>query len=133
MGYSFHIEYKSTAVFGNADGLSRLPAGPDRCFDRQNYGKINMTELLQVEKLEKLPVKASDLATETNRDPVLKQVKNFILKGWPKQVTQKALQPYLHHRNELTVQNGCILYGIRFLQNFNQSCDSSFMRHTQAK
>ena len=31
----------------------------------------------------------------------------------PKQVTQKALQPYLRHRNELTVQNGCILYGIR--------------------
>ena len=76
-----------SAVFGNADGLSWLPAGPDQCFDRQNYGKINMTELLQVEKLEELPVKASDLATETNRDPVLKQVKNFILKGWPKQVT----------------------------------------------
>ena len=113
MGYSFHIEYKSTAVFGNADGLSRLPAGPDRYFDRQNYGKINMTELLQVEKLEELPVKASDLAAETNRDPVLKQVKNFIFKGWPTQVTQKALQPYLRHRNELTVQNGCILYGIR--------------------
>ena len=81
MDYSFHIEYKSTAVFGNADGLSRLPAGPDRCFDRKNYGKINMTELLQVEKLEELPVKASDLAAETNRYPVLKQVKIFILKG----------------------------------------------------
>ena len=93
-----------------------------------------MTELLQVEKLEELPVKASDLAAETNRDPVLKQVKNFILKGWPKQVTQKALQPYLRHRNELTVQNGCILYGIRVVipPKF-QSCYSSFMRHTQAK
>ena len=66
IGYSFPIEYKSTAVFGNADGLSRLPAGQDRCFDRQNYGKINMTELLKVEKLEELPVKASDLTAETN-------------------------------------------------------------------
>ena len=64
MGYSFHIEYKSNVVFGNADGLSRLPAGPDRCFDRQNYGRINVTELLQVEKLGELPVKASDQAAK---------------------------------------------------------------------
>ena len=104
-----HIEYKSTKTFGNADGLSHLPVEPDQCFDRQNYGRINVIELLQVEKLEELPVKASDLATETSKDPILKQVKHFTLKGWPAQVTQKALQPYARHRNELTVQNGCIL------------------------
>ena len=113
MGYSFEIQYKSTKVFGNADGLSRLPVGPDICFDRQNHGKVNVTELLQMEKLEELPVTASDLATETTKDPVLKQVKHFSLKGWPDQVTQEALQPYLRRKNELTVQNGCILYGIR--------------------
>ena len=66
-----------------------------------------------MEKLEELPVKASDLASETNKDPLLKQVKQFTMKGWPEQVTQKALQPYVCHKNELTVQNGCILYGIR--------------------
>ena len=88
MGYSYDIEYKSTKIFGNADGLSRLPVGPDQCFDRQNYGRINVIELLQVEKLEELPVKASDLATETSKDPILKQVKHFTLKGWPTQVTQ---------------------------------------------
>ena len=57
MGYFYDIEYKSTNIFGNADGLSRLPVGPDQCFDRQNYGRINVIELLQVEKLEELPVK----------------------------------------------------------------------------
>ena len=103
MGYSFEIEYKSIKIFGNADGLSRLPVGRDRGFDTQNYGKINVTELLQVEKLEELPVKASDLATETNKDLILKQVKQFNLKEWPAQVTQKALQPYACHKNELTI------------------------------
>ena len=40
-------------------------------------------------------------------------MKIFILKGWPTKVTQKALQPYSRHKNEPTVQNGCILYDIR--------------------
>ena len=83
MGYSFTIEYKNTNVFGNADGLSRLPTGPDLSFDRQNHGNINIIELIQEEKLDDLPVKASDIATETSKDPVLKQVRHFILKGWP--------------------------------------------------
>ena len=46
-----------------------------------------MIKLLQVEKLEELPVKASDLATETSKDPILKQVKHFTLKGLSAQVT----------------------------------------------
>ena len=79
-------------------------------FDRQNYGKVNVTEFFQQEEL---PVKASDLAAEINKDQVLKQVKQFILKGWPAQVTHKALQPYSLYRNVLTFQNGRILYSIR--------------------
>ena len=30
VGYSFDIEYKSTKIFDNVDGLSRLPVGPDQ-------------------------------------------------------------------------------------------------------
>ena len=50
MGYSFDI--RRIQIFRNADGLSRLPVGPDQGFDTQYYDKINVTELLQVEKLE---------------------------------------------------------------------------------
>jgi len=48
MGYS--------KVFGNEDGPSLLPVGPDQCFDRLNNGKVNVTETLQMEELEELPV-----------------------------------------------------------------------------
>ena len=115
MGYSFSIEYKNTAVFGNADGLSRLPTGPDLCFDKQNHGDINVIELVHEEKLDDLPVKASDIATATSKDPVLKQVKHFVLKGWPRQAPNQALVPYFRRRNDLTIQNGCIICGIRIV------------------
>ena len=41
MGYSFDIQSKSTKVFGNTNGLSCLPVGPDQCFGRQSRGKVN--------------------------------------------------------------------------------------------
>jgi len=44
MGYSFSIEYKNTAVFGNADELLQIPMGPNLCFNKQNHGDINAIE-----------------------------------------------------------------------------------------
>ncbi|CAF4941147.1 unnamed protein product, partial [Rotaria magnacalcarata] len=38
MGYTFDIEYCPTNKFGQADGLSRLPIGPDYMFDQQDPG-----------------------------------------------------------------------------------------------
>jgi len=93
MGYSFSIEYKSTKVFGNTDGLSRLPTGPDLFFDGQNHGNVNITESVNEEKLDDLPVKPSDIAIGTSKDPVLKQVKRFVLKGWPKQAPCSLFSP----------------------------------------
>lgn len=37
MGYSYEIEYISTNTFGPADGLSKLPAGPDVHFDENDF------------------------------------------------------------------------------------------------
>ena len=34
--------------------------------------------------------------------------------GWPHQVDH-YLEPYLHHRNDLTIQQGCVLWGTRVL------------------
>jgi len=51
---------------------------------KQNHGDINVIELVHEEKLDDLPVKASDIATATSKDPILKQVKHFVLKGWPR-------------------------------------------------
>ena len=47
----------------------------------------------------------------TPHQPIL--VKHFVLKGWSKPALKQALVPYFHRRNDLTIQNGCIICDIR--------------------
>lgn len=57
-----------------------------------------------------MPVSNEKLRKETDKDKVLSRVKYFILNGWPVNV---KFQPYYRKRNELTVECGCILWGVR--------------------
>ena len=49
----------------------------------------------------------------TDRDPVLAKVKQCTRKGWPATVTDKQLQPYSSKRDELSLEDGILLWGSR--------------------
>ena len=50
----------------------------------------------------------------TNRDPLLSKVCDMVLQGWPNQCpSEEVLKPFTHRRNELSVEDGCILWGNR--------------------
>ena len=51
------------------------------------------------------------VARETRRDPILARVYESIVKGWSVRIDGD--KPYYERRNELTVHQGCILWGIR--------------------
>jgi transposase InsO family protein len=114
MGYSYDIEYRSTHNFGQADGLSRLPVGPDIQFDNQDPGETQLIALIQQELQKDLPIRASQVAHATRKDPILVQVHHYVLSGWPS-VSQISdlLQPYYRIREELSTSYGCILWGLR--------------------
>ena len=105
--YTYTIEFRGTAEHANADGLSRLPLNhvctightPDPSF-------VNMAQL------ESLPVTAAQLATATRTDKILSAVFRHVSKGWPKRVGPE-LAPYLTRKDELTVESGCVLWGLR--------------------
>ena len=109
-GYRYEIEYKRTQDHSNADGLSRLPAGPAESEEviTKEAGLFNLSQI----KL--LPVTSKELAAETQKDPILSQVTDYIINGWPSRVdTGDPIHPYFVKQEQLTIGCGCILFGMR--------------------
>ena len=105
--YQYDIQFRRTQDHANADGLSRLPVqvppGEElstaaACF---NLGQI-----------QSLPVTASQVTRATRRDPVLSKVLLYTRQGWPAQVPVE-IQPFEPRRHELTVEDNCLLWGLR--------------------
>ena len=50
----------------------------------------------------------------TSHDPTLSTVKKFVLQGWL-DTKDPNIQPYHHRKTELSVQDGCLLWGNRVI------------------
>ena len=105
--YNYQIAFKPTAAHSNADGLSRLPLP-----EAPSEVPVPAELVLLIEHLLDAPVKAQEIRTWTRRDPLLSMVKQSIQNGWPAAV-EPQLRPYWSRQFELTVQDGCIVWGSR--------------------
>ena len=69
-----------------------------------------------MQKLNELPVKASNIKRETEKDQVLVRVTEATLTGWPcASDISPELQPYYRFKDELTIEEGCLMRGIRVI------------------
>uniref|UniRef100_A0A914XQD5 RNA-directed DNA polymerase n=1 Tax=Plectus sambesii TaxID=2011161 RepID=A0A914XQD5_9BILA len=115
MAYSFDIEYVKTDAFGQADGLSRLPAGDD--VDFKESATID-AELHQVftERLNEAPLQSKEIAEETEKDKLLQKVPLLHKNGWPNHLSSgfdKEHLPFFKICHELESSNHCLLWGLR--------------------
>ena len=108
--YEYTIAFRPTKAHGNADAMSRLPLPVQPATVPQPPEMI-----LLMERLEKSPVTAANVRTWTNTDPLMSRVCQFVLSGWPNNVSDKQLKPYFSRRTELSIQDGCILWGKRVI------------------
>ena len=110
--YNYNIEFRPTQEHSNADMLSRLPL-------KENEDECQLLEseatIFNISQIDLLPVTQSQLKIATSRDRTLSQVFRFTKYGWPEAMSgvDKELEPYWSRRNELTIQNGCLMWGIR--------------------
>ena len=102
--YQYHIQYKAGPDHANADALSRLPLPS---FPAQVPLPLETTKLMEHHDLT-----SSQIRTLTSRDPRLSKVKQFVQHGWPVS-TEPKLKPFAVHKDELSIQDVCLLWGER--------------------
>ena len=104
--YHYSIKYRKGSHMCNADALSRLPLP-----DCPTNVPIPPETIALLEQLASVPLTAAQIRKMTDRDPVLAKVKQYTLKGWPTTVTDKQLHPYSSKRDELSLEDGILLWG----------------------
>ena len=106
--YNYNIEYRSTVAHADADSMSRLPLP-------QTWSpKCENVECYFLDSEVVTNVTSQMIKKETQVDPVLSKVYTYVISGWPG-VVDPTLVPYKSKRDELTTQQGCILWGTRVI------------------
>ena len=104
--YNYDIQFRPSDKHGNADGLSRLPVP---------YKDINDTSpatLFNILQVNTIPVNPDLLKRATAVDPVLSKVLRYVQGGWPHHVSPD-LKPFFQRKDELVIEAGCLMWGIR--------------------
>ena len=105
--YDYVIAYKPGDQLANADSLSRLPL-PEAPMDVPVPGET----ILLMSNLQDTPVTAKQVKSWTDRDPQLARVRLLVQKGWS-DTDGEDLPDFRRRKAELSVQDGCILWGSR--------------------
>ena len=107
--YQYTISYRPGERLANVDGLSRLPLpeAPSKATP-----PAEVIALLQT--LQSSPITAEHIKSWTDKDPILSRVRNFVCKGWTDSCGDE-LSPYWQRKEELSMLDGCVLWGNRVI------------------
>ena len=72
-----------------------------------------MTIVLQT-TVEDIQVTVKQVAQSTHKNPILAKMLQYVKTGWPNSV-DTSMQPYFQSQNELTVEEDCLLRGMRVI------------------
>ncbi|CAG2213160.1 unnamed protein product [Mytilus edulis] len=107
-GYTYDIEYKNTNKHTNADALSRIPQE----FTEADGEEFDAVDVFMLKQLEHLSLTNNNIRRETARDKILSRVYELVQKGWTVN-DDIDLKPYFNRKNELSISQGCLQWGIR--------------------
>ena len=106
--YQYSLRYRCGEKMANADAMSRLPLP----ITVQEVPVPAETVCL-IEFMDSSPIDVDHIRRLTDRDPVLSRVKRFVGQGWSTVSDSDELKPYFIRKDELSLQDGCLLWGAR--------------------
>ena len=108
--FNFKVEVRRSEQIPVADWLSRLPYA---CIADDGKDEFSICFQQSMEKLSAITSKT--VARETRCDIILSKIISFIQNGWPadKKLVDFDVKPFFDKKFELSVEAGCILWGLR--------------------
>ena len=107
--FEYTLKFRRTTAHANADALSRLPLPVEPAVSRTPPELVLLTE-----HLSNSPVSADQIRVQTRKDPVLGPALQYLKQGWPATLDKESpMYPLFQRRNELSLFDGCIVWGTR--------------------
>ena len=107
--FEYTLKFRKTGAHGNADALSRLPLAVEAPPPTEPAELVLLSQHLL-----DAPVSAEQIRDQTEKDPTLAPVLQFLKQGWPNTMKKESpLMPFFTKRSELSLFDGCILWGTR--------------------
>ena len=118
--YDYSIEYHKSSDHGNADALSRLPAGEDPLFDKEEEEEERsmVPSICMVNQQldpDYDPLKPGVLTRESSTDSVISSVVKYVREGWPHTISSEEVMHYRGLADSLWTARGCLLFGARIV------------------
>ena len=117
--YDYLIEYRQSTKHGNADGLNRLPSGPDPAFDKKE-GAEDMDSIFTIKTTSRQirPTDARVVSKESSKDPVVSAVMRYCKEGWPNNKNQRnskgsSMSSFKHFKDLLSCESGYLFVSSR--------------------
>ena len=103
--YHYEIKHRKGSEHSNADAMSRLPCNePSQPLEQSIFHFTTVDDL---------PISSKEIREAAQSDPTLSRVLDYTLNRWPDKSSDENLKPYYYQRVELSIDNGCILWGAR--------------------
>ena len=107
--FEYTLKFRNTTAHANADALSRLPLPVEPA-----VSQLPPELVLLADHLSNSPVTADQIRECTRKDPQLAQIVQFVQQGWPNSCpSSDLLSSFYEKRMELTLYEGCLLWGNR--------------------
>ena len=106
--YEYTVAHSSTAAAGNADAMSRLSLS-----ESLQVTPLPLEIILLIEELNTTSITAERIRVWTNSDHLCSCVRQFVPSRWPDSLQDVQLKPFVTRKDELSAQDGRILWGNR--------------------